>query len=402
MEEMGMLSTSENIFAGFGPSKYLQRSSISNIELPSDYAEVRAQVRNSLPEAPGVYGMIDDGDRLIYVGMSRCLRKRVLTYFQEKGSRQPANWQSNLRHRKESRVAVRAKQLVWESTDHELLALLREHELIRRFGPEMNIRGRRRRRLVYFYLSVEVAPKFKFAAVLPKGCRTFWGPVPNSSLLLRGIDALNWHFRLPDCKPDVGMRFNDEPDLFDLERHPQCLRGQLERCVAPCAGMIAKADYFAQIKRACAFLNGHDDAPLDLIAAELKQAIDARRFEQAASLHDSRTALIELRECLRQKPEALPASFVYSFMRKERRCWLAAHEGRVVKVGLQPCNTRHATVWKDRLDYWRTAATRLVDEREGSELQILSSWFRRFPSELEKVQDFDAAQIACGRVSKTA
>src|SRR5690606_20930388 len=107
--------------------------------------------------------------------------------------------------RKEQRIAARARQLVWEPAGHELLALLREQELIRRYGPEMNVRGRRRRRLVYVFLSVADAPRFSVAANLPKACRHHWGPVVRTGGLLRAVEFLNRHFRLPDCSTDINM-----------------------------------------------------------------------------------------------------------------------------------------------------------------------------------------------------
>ena len=36
---------------------------------------------NNLPETPGVYFMKDKEDRLLYVGKSKCLNKRVKSYF---------------------------------------------------------------------------------------------------------------------------------------------------------------------------------------------------------------------------------------------------------------------------------------------------------------------------------
>jgi hypothetical protein len=146
-----MLSTTAEVFAEFGPSKYLRRTPPRAIEISKDYALVRSQLRASCPVAPGVYGMIDCADRLVYVGMSRNLRERTQTYFQK----------SDAHQRKEARIARRARRLLWEPTGHELLALLREQELIRRFMPEMNVRGRRRRSLVFVYVSVEDAPRFR-------------------------------------------------------------------------------------------------------------------------------------------------------------------------------------------------------------------------------------------------
>ena len=394
-----MLSTSGDEFVGFGKSKFINRRAGSEIELALGYREVRSQLRAECPESPGVYGMIDCAGRLVYVGMSRCLRKRTLTYFLQSEKQQQAGTQlQSANHvRKEARVASRAKRLVWETTGHELFALLREHELIRRFAPEMNVRDRRRRRLVYVFLSVEAAPRFAVGAQLPKSCRHHWGPVVKNRQLERAIDALNRQFHLPDCQPHVRMHFGDEPNLFDLELHPLCLRGEMNRCVAPCAGAITRNQYAAQINRARAFLDGRDDSPLDEIDRKILHAVNERRYEHAATLRDLRIDLTDLRDRLLPRDDLLPSSFVYAVERRGRTCWLAVHEATVLKVATAPRDLRTSLIWQTRLKSWRSAVMPLVDEREGGELQILAAWFRRHPTELGRVMDFDTAGRVAGR-----
>jgi excinuclease ABC subunit C len=388
-----MLSTPAETFSEFGPSKYLRRTPPNGFDLSAIYCEVRAQLRADCPTAPGVYGMIDCGGRLVYVGMSRNLRDRTITYFQKDAH---ASFESA---RKESRVASRARRLIWEPAGHELLALLREQELIRRFAPEMNVRGRRRRRLVWVFLSVEDAPRFQVAAQLPKSCRHHWGPVVRTGGLLRAIELLNRHFHLPDCPPDIPMRFHDQHILFDLDLYPRCLRGEMNRCLAPCAGTITRGKYVAQLNRARAFLDGRSDSPLDELDREIKQAIDARNFEHAAILHGTRTELADLRDRLLPRPDLLPSSFVYAFERRGRTCWLVAHEGMVLKVGPAPNSERSRAIWHTRFQAWRDIKLPIVDEREGSELQIISSWFRRNSAELTHVMDFNSAQSTCETAS---
>jgi excinuclease ABC subunit C len=382
-----MLSTIGDTFVEFGRSKYLRRTALRQFELPPTYREVRSQIRTELPQAPGVYGMIDCAGRLIYVGMSRNLRDRTLTYFQSE--KQILSLEDR---RKEARVASRATRLVWEPSGHELLALLRERELIRCFGPEMNVSGRRRRRLAYLVLTVEDAPRFKVASQLPKGCRYHWGPIVKSSFLVRVTDTLNRYFKLPDCSPDIGMWFRGEPDLFDLELAPRCLRGEIQGCLAPCAQAVSRSQYAAQLNRARAFLAGKNDEPLVELDRSIQQAAVERRFEHAARLHVIRTDLADLRERLLPRKDLLPSSFVYVLQRHGRTCWLACHESMVMRVSLAPRQPRSFELWRSRLDQWRDIALPIINEREGSELEILGSWFRRHPDELTHVTDFDSAR----------
>ena len=390
-----MLSIPAETFTEFGPSKYLRRSALNEIQLADTFSEVRRQLRATCPKIPGVYGMVDCAGRLVYVGMSRSLRNRTLTYFQESGREQTSVRQRDRSRRKETRVALRARRLVWEPTGNELLALLREQELIRRFAPEMNVRGRRHCQLAYVYLSVEDAPRFRIGVRLPQGCRYRWGPVVHDRRLTRAVDALNHHFLLPDCLTSTRMHFGDERNLFELELAPQCLRGQLQRCLAPCAGAISRSEYTSQLRRARAFLNGCDSAPLAEIDARLQREVAQRRYEQAARLRDLRIELETLRDRLLPRTARLPASFVYQFARGGRSCWMAVHESLVLKVAPAPRSSNSAEVWHQRLDNIVNAKVPIIEKREGSELEILDSWFRHHPAELARVLDFDAAFTLC-------
>ena len=120
-----------------------------------------------------------------------------------------------------------------------------------------------------------------------------------------------------------------------------------------------------------------------------------RRYEQAATLRDLRIDLTDLRDRLLPRDDLLPASFVYAIERRGRTCWLAVHEAMVMKVATAPRDPRTSLIWQERLKSWRSAVMPLVDEREGGELQILAAWFRRHPTELDRVMDFDTA----GRVA---
>lgn len=375
-----MLWDTSEAFVDFGPSRYLKRRSCNQLELEETYADMRSQLRFLCPAAPGVYGMIDGTGRLAYVGMSRQLRGRLLTYFQ-----QAAN------QRKESRIARRVKRIQWETTGHELLALLREHELIRRFLPEMNVRDRRKRTLVYVYQSTEDAPRFRVGGKLPKACRTYWGPVARSRQLVRGVEAFNRYFRLPDCDKNVPMRYRDESRLFEMELYPQCLRGELNCCVAPCSGAISHSQYSAELKRARAFLGGQDDAPLVKIEQAMQRAVAARRFEQAALLRDTQEKLTDLRSRLLPQPDVLPGNFVYPLRSRGRTRWLIVQDGAVVQITSVPCNAHIASQLKTQLRRYKENASPANEQRDAGELRILSAWFRRHPQELERVVDFPSA-----------
>ncbi len=82
-----------------------------------------------LPESPGVYIMKDRTDRVLYVGQSGNLRKRVRSYFVSSALEQP-----KIQKIHESLYRIEVRQ-----TKNEVEALLLEMRLIRRLKPVINL-----------------------------------------------------------------------------------------------------------------------------------------------------------------------------------------------------------------------------------------------------------------------
>jgi len=92
-------------------------------------------LHDQCPLTPGVYGWLDRNHQLCYVGKSKALRKRLLSYF----AKTPAD-------PKMGRIVRHSQRIVWEPVSHELLALIREQELINRWRPDFNKQGQPTRR----------------------------------------------------------------------------------------------------------------------------------------------------------------------------------------------------------------------------------------------------------------
>jgi excinuclease ABC subunit C len=393
--------TPGEVFTEFGPSAFLRKRPADSIAISRDRREVRRQLRATCPALPGVYGMIDHAGRLIYVGVSRCLRHRVLSYFQGKDTFERHSRRED-GPRKELRIARRAVQLVWEVAGHELLALLREHELIRRFAPDLNVRGRRRRRLAYLYLSTEEAPRFRIAGKLPKSCRHHWGPFAQNRHLIRSVELLNRHFKLPDCPSDTSVRFADDQLLFPIVDRPLCLRGDVGSCLAPCVAGSTRRAYHAQLSRARDFLNGDDETPLAELDRALAVAVERRQFEHAARLHDIRTDLEMLRDRLLPRPHEEPRSFIYPIARRRRTTWLLIQAGTVLAVRNQPATATAAKRWLDQLEGLGESQPCPIDDRDAGETRIVSAWFRSNPTEIDRVLSYAAAKAICRQICRAS
>ncbi len=360
-------------FRGFGPSTFWPfRRHPQTLDVSPDYADVRRSMRDECPRRPGVYGMIDARQQLIYVGMSTVLPKRLVTYFQ-----------SGSDERKEYRIAAHTKRLAWEVIGHGLAAELRELELIRRHQPRFNVRGRRARRaLGYMFLSREDAPRVRVARQVPRGVRHSWGPLVVTWRIREAVEAVNRYFKLRDCRADVPMHFAEQKNLFSCEYRIECVRGETGSCLGPCGGQCTRSQYMAQVRAARAFLDGDDLAPLTQLEAELKTAVLHQQFERAAGLRDRLTALSFLTErlaILREPP--MPGQFIYPATAGRRPVWFLVAANRVVAALPAPADATHATNTLQHLRSIYNPESLAAVETDRLATQILAGWFRSHPME---------------------
>lgn len=377
-------------FRRFGPSTFWPfRRQLQTLDVSPDYADVRRSMRDECPRRPGVYGMIDARQQLIYVGMSTVLPKRLVTYFQ-----------SGSDERKEYRIAAHTKRLVWEVIGHGLAAQLRELELIRRHQPRFNVCGRRARRaLGYLFLSREDAPRVRVARQVPRGVRHSWGPLVVTWRIREAVEAVNRYFKLRDCRADVLMHFAEQKNLFSYEYRLECVRRETGSCLGPCGGQCTRSQYMAQVRAARAFLAGDDLAPLTQLEAELKTAVLHQQFERAASLRDRVTALSFLTDrlaILREPP--MPGQFIYSTTAGRRPVWFLIAANRVVAALPAPADAAHAATNLRRLRSIYNAESLAAVETDRLATQILAGWFRSHPTEWNALLAPGEAMEMCRRM----
>mgnify|MGYP005814938273 CR=1 FL=1 len=64
------------------------------------------------------------------------------------------------------------------------------------------------------------------------------------------------------------------------------MQHQIERCTAPCVGLIDRADYAGDLEHAVLFLEGQSDVVTARLAERMEQASNALQFERAAQYRD--------------------------------------------------------------------------------------------------------------------
>jgi excinuclease ABC subunit C len=344
-------------------------------------AVMRAHVRDTAEDRPAVYRMVAEDGEIVYVGKSKRVRSRLLSYFrcafpEEKGAR----------------ILREAIRIEWEYMPSEFAALLGELRLIKKYRPRFNVAMKRDARN-YCFIKITRGGAPKLVVVRGAGHddqAIYYGPFMGATGVGEAVRELNDVLGLRDCAVEQKMHFADQPELFDImPRTPGCIRFEVRKCLGPCVGGCTVQQYDERLMMARAFLDGTDDGPIEQLRREMEAASERLEFERAASLRDKFKRLEALRGQfgrLRFAVETL--SFAYSVPGHggDDRVYLI-RRGRVRAETSVPKTAADAAHLMGLIDEVYTPIERdtgQIPTHEIDELLLLSSWFRRFPSELER------------------
>jgi len=380
-------------FDGFGPSWLAADGAPAGgaIGVAGDDAGTRKRIRENCPAAPGVYGMVDAEGKLIYVGKSKALSDRLVSYFSGGKSLDS----------KARRIVTYTKRMLWEPAPHEFAALLRELELIRRWLPRFNVQGRPGRvRRAYVGLGRGPAPYVYLAEKPSRRDRLLVGPLFPGRDLRHMVRQVNDCFRLRDCAERVAIHFSDQLRLFPREDAAGCLRFELGNCLGPCAGGCSSRQYAARARAARDFLRGEDRSALERLERAMRAAAAAEQYERAAILRDLWRGLTGLDEMLRRlKSVRRTYSFVYplpSYGKGET--WHLIHRGQVVAAVPAPRSRRTAAQCLRALEAVYRDGPRTLGETSPDDpdlVLLVTQWFRAHPEELERTLRPDPARQRC-------
>ncbi|MEM0926215.1 MAG: GIY-YIG nuclease family protein [Planctomycetota bacterium] len=344
----------------------------------SNKKSLKRELLQACPRVPGVYGMLDRHGSLIYVGKSKSLRSRLMSYFSEANENE-----------KGGRIIENTRAIQWETQPSEFAALLREHQLIRKFSPRWNVQGvPKRQRPVYLCLGKQPA-QFFLSAKIPEKIKWIQGPFFGARRMRLAVDELNKVFGLRDCGRQQTFEFAEQLTLFQVDSRPGCLRLELGTCLGPCAAACTRSEYASKVNAAESYLDGFNDEPLIAIRERMESASENRQYELAARALQSLRSMEYVHRKLAMLARARREfNFVYSVPGYDGcHNWYLIHCGEVVAVAPAPVNRETYAALKPVVQSWRATLESQCQRGHGPfpyTLGTVASWFRKHRDELDR------------------
>ncbi|MCB1848139.1 MAG: excinuclease ABC subunit UvrC [Halieaceae bacterium] len=224
----------------------------------------------TLTTRPGVYQMYDAEHKLLYVGKARNLKNRVGSYFRASGLTE-----------KTMALVARIQEIQVTVTTTEVDALLLEHNLIKSHQPPYNILLRDDKSYPYIFLSSEDRfPRLSLHRGAKRRKGQYFGPYPSAGAVRESLHFLQKVFKVRQCE-----------DSYFRNRSRPCLQHQIDRCTAPCVGLVSEDEYAQQVENTTLFLRGKSQELMVRLADDMEQAAAELAYEKAAVYRDQLSQL---------------------------------------------------------------------------------------------------------------
>lgn len=212
---------------------------------------------SQLSSESGVYQMLSDSDKILYVGKAKNLKNRLQSYKHTQNPRLKA-------------LLEKVHQIIVTVTHTEQQALTLESQLIKSHQPPYNVLLKDHKSALY--LTIEKGHAFPRLTMtrsqknLPGGL----GPFPSRELAQKTADQLFKIFQLRSCS-----------DHTFASRTRPCLQYQIKQCSAPCVGYISKEQYRQSLDEALSSMKHASNGLFEILQEKMLAFSAAMEYEKA-------------------------------------------------------------------------------------------------------------------------
>lgn len=306
--------------------------------MPSTSENLRATVARA-PQTPGCYIWKGPSGEALYVGKAINLRSRLRSYL--------ASWLDNPRTVALMEVAV---DLEWITVDTEAEALILEATLVKERQPRFNVRLKDDKRYPFLCVSLaEPFPQLFLTRTVRDDGNAYFGPFTDVRAARNTMELIHKIFPIRKVRQRLPLRRPGRP----------CINFHMKRCLAPCTGQVAEAEYRRVVDDVLLFLQGKGDLLEQLVEKKMTEYSEQQSYEKAAIYRD---VLINVRRT-QERQSVVQAGFadedILGFARRD-------DAGQVVVLEIR------GGKWLDRLTF-PMEATANADPGE-----ILASFVRDY------------------------
>ncbi len=224
-------------------------------------------ILKTLPNQPGIYKYFDEGNKLIYVGKAKNIRKRVSSYFTK-----------TFTGYKTHELVKRIAHIEFTIVNSEQDAFLLENSLIKEHQPKYNINLKDDKSYPYIVIKNEPFPRiFLTRRIIPDGSE-YIGPFTSVGKVRELLRFIKEFIPLRTCK----LNLTDQN--IARKKFKVCLEYYLGNCKGPCEGLQSREDYEEGLKQVRQMLRGNLAPVIDRYKEEMKYYADNLQFEKAAQI----------------------------------------------------------------------------------------------------------------------
>lgn len=217
--------------------------------------------------------MKDKNDNIIYVGKAVSLKRRVTSYFRK----------TNKTERIKKMVSL-IDHFEYIVVDNEAEALILECNLIKKNRPKFNVLLKDDK--TYPYIKIDIKSDFPNVIITRKlvndGSKYF-GPYANPGAAKEMVNFIKQKYKIRQCR-----------NFKSTTR--ACLNYHINRCLAPCVGLVSKEEYRKQIDEIIDLLDGKIDKIIKELNIQMQDLSEKFEYEKAAEIRDRILAIQRVSE----------------------------------------------------------------------------------------------------------
>ncbi|MHA2250503.1 MAG: excinuclease ABC subunit UvrC [Candidatus Kariarchaeaceae archaeon] len=241
---------------------------LSNLDNDTRLIRIEKQLK-ALPRKPGVYVILNEKNKIIYVGKAKSLANRVRSHFT------PSTDFSKSRVIREKGYNIEVHEVSSESE-----ALLLEYNMIQEHQPLLNERWKDGKTYPYLEVTLgEKFPRFQVTREQNNSESVYIGPFSDVGAVKRSLRYSLQLFPVADCKKEI--------HLGDAESWAQtCIRRRTRQCMRPCEIAVNPTEYMENVNQVVHFIEGNLPEVVTDLSKKMKESSGKLEFEQAAKYRD--------------------------------------------------------------------------------------------------------------------